>query len=179
MDFSQSYNEIRDDIIELFKAAFSASEGEEEGRLIAGLVSEIFATADDEDIFVFTAWDSGALAGCTIFTRLDYDQDDRTVFMLSPVAVATDRQGKGIGQDLLNFGLKAIRDRGVDVAITYGDPNYYSKVGFVQVTARQAQPPMKLQYPEGWLVQSLSSDHFDPLTGPSRCVKAFSNPAYW
>lgn len=179
MDFSQSYSNSRDEIIELFKATFTASEGEDEGKLIAGLVTGIFTTTKDEDIFVFTAWDNGTLVGSIIFTRLNYIQDDRTVFMLSPVAVATDRQGQGIGQELLNFGLNKIRDHSVDVAITYGDPNYYSKVGFMQVTEQQAQPPLKPQYPEGWLAQSLSSAHFEPLRGPSRCVEAFNNSEYW
>ena len=179
MDFSQGHSDSRDEIIELFKATFTASEGKDEGKLIAGLVSDIFATTKGKDIFVFTAWDNGTLTGSIIFSRLDYDQDDRTVFMLSPVAVAMNRQGQGIGQKLLNFGLNEIRSQSVDVAITYGDPNYYSKVGFLQITERQAQSPLKLQYPEGWLAQSLSSDRFDPLSGPSRCVEAFNNSVYW
>lgn len=179
MEFSEDHVGRQKDIIDLFHATFTASEGDEEGRLIADLVAGIFSTSADGDVVVFTARAENTLTGCIFFTRLRYEDDNRTVFLLAPVAVATGYQGQGIGQRLLTHGLDAMRLRGVDVVLTYGDPNYYSKVGFQNITQEDAQPPLKLQYPEGWLAQSLSSDHFETLVGPSRCVDAFNNPAYW
>ncbi|GAA4216566.1 hypothetical protein [Sagittula marina] len=50
-------------------------------------------------------------------------EDDRTAFMLSPAAVATGRQGEGIGQALFPYGTNNLRKDGVDVIVTYGDPD--------------------------------------------------------
>ena len=62
---------------------------------------------------------------------------------------------------------------------TYGDPNYYSKVGFKPITEKLIKAPLKLSYPEGWLAQSLVSDEIQPITGNSYCVEAFNKPRIW
>ena len=179
MEFSNRYKTQTDKIISLFGATFADSEGNAEGKLIAGLVKDLLVTTKDEEIYVFSTWADEMLVGCIIFSRLSYEEDPRQVFILSPVAVETSQQGKGIGQELLKYGLKEIQKHGIDVAITYGDPNYYSKVGFTQITEHVAQPPLALNYPNGWLAQPLSGMHLDPLKGPSRCVPALNNPVYW
>ena len=179
MEFSSDYKDRTDEIIDLFRATFNSSEGANEGSLIADLVKDFFRTTKDSDLFVFSAWVEDSLAGCIIFSRLSFEQDDHTVFLLSPVAVETSKQGQGVGQELLKYGLNEIRKSGVDVAVTYGDPNYYSKVGFMQVTEQEIQAPLKLQFPQGWLAQSLTSEKLVPLVGSSRCVDALNSPGYW
>ncbi|TMV09971.1 N-acetyltransferase [Ruegeria sediminis] len=179
MDFTTSYTDRMSEIIDLFRSTFTSSEGAEEGELIGNLVAEMFATVDAADITVISALEGNAIAGTIIFTRMSYPEDERTVFILSPMAVATTRQGKGLGQKLLSFGLNTLRDDGVDVALTYGDISFYSKVGFARITETVAQPPLPLKYPEGWLGQSLTGGPLDPLQGPSRCVEALDNPALW
>lgn len=179
MDFTSDYKDRTDEIIALFAATFSASEGPDEGRLIGELVAKLIAKTPDDDLFVFSALDDGALAGCILSTRPTYAEDGRTVFLVAPVAVETGRQGRGLGQSLLRFDLDELRRRGVDVAVTYGDPNYYCRVGFRTVSEEQARAPLTLSQPEGWLAQSLTERPLDPLRGPSRCVAAFDNPDYW
>jgi putative acetyltransferase len=39
--------------------------------------------------------------------------------------------------------------------------------------------PFSLQHPEGWLGQSLNGAPMAPLKGPSHCVEAFNDPAFW
>lgn len=179
MKFSSAYRGHTTGIISLFRAVFAASEGEAEGDLIAGLVRDIFTKTPEQDLFVYSAWDDGTLTGCIIFSRLRYAQDSRTVFILSPVAVATSRQRQGIGQALLKHGLSEIRKQGADVAVTYGDPAYYSKVGFRQITEAEAAAPVPLRFPEGWLAQPLNGGELAPLRGPSMCIEALNNPVYW
>ena len=70
-------------------------------------------------------------------------------------------------------------ENGVELAFTYGDINFYAKVGFSQITEELVKAPHKLGYPEGWLAQSLVSDTIEPITGPSSCVEAFNNPELW
>jgi putative acetyltransferase len=179
MEYSDVYKGRENEIVALFRDTFTASEGAEEGAVIGKLVTEFFATTREGDIWVFTAWEDGALAGAIIFSRLRYDQDDRSVFILAPVAVKTILQGRGIGQRLLTYGLNEIRKHGIDVAMTYGDPNYYTKVGFVPITEDQARAPLRLSFPHGWMAQSLTDRPLDPLKGPSHCVDALNSPDYW
>ncbi|MBY6055069.1 N-acetyltransferase [Leisingera daeponensis] len=179
MQFSADYSGRLPEIAEHFRAVFSASEGDSEGDLIAALVQEMFASTADPDLSAFTALKDGSIAGCILFTRLSYEQDSRTVFLLSPVAVRTQRQGQGIGQVLIRHGLTAMRQHGADVAVTYGDPSYYGKTGFRQITESQAAAPLPLSHPHGWQAQSLTGAELAPLRGPSCCVPALNNPVYW
>ena len=84
-----------------------------------------------------------------------------------------------IGQKLIEYGLKQLQTEGIDVAVTYGDPGYYTKSGFVLVSEDQLPAPYNLQYPEGWLAQSLTKEPVPHLDGPCQCVKAYQSPQYW
>lgn len=168
-----------EDFVALFARTFADSEGEAEGCLIGALVRDLLNTTPEADLWVFSAREDGALAGCIMFTPLRFDEDTRRVYLLSPVAVATGRQGQGIGQALLRHGLDALRADGADVAVTYGDPGYYGRVGFGPVAAEDVRPPLPLSQPEGWLAQSLTDRPLTPLKGPSRCVAALDDPGYW
>lgn len=179
MEFTESYTGRAGEITALFRSTFSDSEGAAEGELVAALAANLISKTAEHDIFVFTALEGGRTIGSTIFTRLHYLEDDRVVFLLSPVAVATRHQRKGVGQALIKFGLNALRAHGVGVVMTYGDINFYAKVGFAQVGQDVARPPLALQYPEGWLGQSLDNPRLEPIKGPSTCVEALSNQAYW
>ncbi len=179
MEFSTGPGGREREIIDLLAATFTASDGAEEGALIGDLMRNLLVTTADADIQVYTAREERSVIGAAVFSRLTYDLDDRTVFVLGPVAVLTSRQGEGIGQRLLVHSLAELRKHGVDIAVTYGDPNFYSKVGFRPITEEFAEAPFKLKHPEGWLGQSLTDRKMTPLAGPSRCVEAFRRPDYW
>jgi len=171
----------RDDarpIEDLFRAAFSASEGEKEGALIGELVRAMIETTPSSDCFGLVAEDAGRRVGAILFSRLQY-QEDVEVFLLAPVAVATDRHGEGIGQDLIGTGLQVLKDRGIPLVVTYGDPAFYVKVGFRPVSQDTLPPPLDLSQPEGWLAQSLTDSELPRLRGPSTCVPAFNDPVFW
>jgi predicted N-acetyltransferase YhbS len=179
MEFLTGHKGREAEIIDFFTGTFTASEAEEEGALIGQLVRDLLGGTAEKDLFVFTAEEGGAIIGGIVFSRLTYEQDERTVFVLGPVAVAPDRQGKGIGQRLLTHGLAALRSAGVDIVVTYGDPGYYAKVGFMPISEADAPAPFPLKHPEGWLGQSLTDRVMTPLRGPSRCVGALNDPVFW
>ena len=104
---------------------------------------------------------------------------DLEAFILSPVAIDTDYQKKGIGQKLILFGIDYLKQKQIALLFTYGDPNYYKKVGFQQVSETVIKAPLKLTYPEGWLAQSLVKDVIEPIEGPSTCVNALNHQHYW
>ena len=179
IQFIQGHGQNAAGIEALFVAVFTASEGAAEGQLIGSLVHDLVLNTPENDRYVFSAVEEGELLGCIILSRLRYEQDDRQVFVLSPVAVGTDRQKGGIGQALIAHGLAHMRAAGVDFVVTYGDPNYYSKTGFQPMSQAFAQPPLPLSHPHGWLGQCLAQVDGGPLRGPSRCVAALNRPELW
>ncbi|MDY6978460.1 MAG: N-acetyltransferase [Pseudomonadota bacterium] len=166
------------EIKQLFEDVFAESEGPEEGRLISGLVLDLLNTTKSQDIFGFVAREGEKITCGLFFTRLHFDGPIEA-FILSPVAVKTECQGKGIGKKLINYGLEQLRDKGVKLVFTYGDPAFYSKVGFKQITEEVVQAPLPLSQPEGWLCQSLDGDEIKPVSGRPRCVEALNKPEYW
>lgn len=179
MDFSTDYASYATDIAELFRATFEASEGAEEGALIGDLARRLMSETSADDLRVFIALQDSVPVGSIMFSRLSYEGDTRTVFMMAPVAVATGWQGRGIGQKLIRHGVDALRREGVDIAVTYGDPNFYGQVGFAPVSEADVPAPHVLQHPHGWLAQSLTKAPITPLTGPAYCVDAFNDPDLW
>jgi predicted N-acetyltransferase YhbS len=179
MEFSTQYEGQVARITELFRATFSAAEGVTEGAVIGGLVQNLLTETSPEDIHVFTALKDGALVAGVIITRLAYAHDARKVFLLSPMAVASDSQGQGIGQALLQHVLDKLREAGVDILMTFGDPRFYGKLGFTVVGEEDARPPLPLSQPHGWLGQSLQGSGLTPLQGPSTCVAALNNQHFW
>lgn len=178
MDFSHQFAGQEDALVTLFRDTFTASEGEDEGRMIGKLAHGLLTGTRREDLHVFTAMQGETLKGCIIFSRLSFDADPRKVFVLGPVAVIPDSQRQGIGLSLLRHGLAQLPGHGVDIAITYGDPAYYGKVGFLPIRQEDISAPYPLQYPHGWLGQSLNGSPL-VLSGPSRCVTALDDPHYW
>ena len=162
----------------LFTSVFSDAEGQSEGELIGDLSKEIMTSTDTQDLYGFVAMENKKIIGSILFTRLTF-QNGINAFLLSPVAIHTSHQGKGIGQKLICFGINHLKKNEVSMVFTYGDPSFYSKVGFNQITEKTAKAPFKLSQPEGWLAQSLVSDEIKPIAGNSSCVVAFNKPEIW
>ncbi|MEM7546129.1 MAG: N-acetyltransferase [Pseudomonadota bacterium] len=179
MLFRKGFAGQKDAIRTLFADTFTASEGAAEGALIGDLVRDLMATTPADDLRLWSVHEGDALLGAVIFSRLLYPEDARTVFILSPVAVKTAHQGKGIGHALITHGLDDLRGAGVDYATTYGDPAYYVRVGFHPIDEDFAKAPLTLSMPQGWLGQPLSGGAGQPLIGPSRCVPALNRPELW
>lgn len=168
----------QNEVTTLFTSVFTSSEGEEEGRLIGNLVSELSSVIDDREVVCFGTYENESIVGAIFFTRLRFKKTIQ-VYMLAPVAVSTEHQGEGVGQAIINHGLNELKSRSVAVAITYGDPAYYSKVGFRALSESVIKAPVKLSMPEGWLGQSLTGKPIPIINERPTCVKEFTDPAYW
>jgi putative acetyltransferase len=166
------------EIKQLFEDVFTDSEGVAEGTLIANLVVDLISSTQDQDIVGFVAKDENKIIGSIFFTRLSFGAPI-VAFILAPVAVRTEYQGKGIGQKLINFGIEKMKGNGTELVFTYGDPNFYSKVGFESITEEIVKAPLELTYPEGWLCQSLTGNEISPIAEKPRCVAALNKPEYW
>ncbi|MEA5465281.1 GNAT family N-acetyltransferase [Leptothoe sp. PORK10 BA2] len=98
------------EVEELFTSVFTTSEGEEEGQLIGNLSSQLASNIDNNAIICFGAYENEMLIGSIFFTLLQFSKSIQ-VYMLAPVAVSAEQQGKGIGQALINYGLNELKKR--------------------------------------------------------------------
>lgn len=178
MELSPYKSRNIEEIKQLFTKVFSDSEGQTEGVLIGNLTYDIMTGTDAQDLYGFVATENQQIIGSIFFTKLSFE-NGVNAFLLSPVAIDTSCQGKGIGQKLINFGINHLKENAVRIVFTYGDPNFYSKVGFIPIGENIAKAPLTLTYPEGWLGQSLVSEEIEPITGNSSCVEAFNKPEIW
>lgn len=178
MKYSLFNSSDAQEVIELFKNVFSASEGESEGQIIGGLVSNLISKTRPQDLFGCVAIDNGCIVGCIFFSRFIVP-NGQVAFILSPVAISTGVQGSGIGQQLITYGLDHLRALNVSLAFTYGDPAFYSKTGFEQIAENVVKAPFPLSQPIGWLAQSLDGMPIQVMQGATECVGALSDPKYW
>nr|WP_216604776.1 N-acetyltransferase [Vibrio chagasii] len=183
MKFRQYDSSEIETITQLFTQTFTDSEGKNEGKTVGKLANDLLTTTDPTELLCFVAEDDSIesdskVLGAIIFTPLTFD-DETKACLLSPVAVSTQVQKRGIGQQLINFGLQTLKEQGVELAVTYGDPSYYSRVGFDQITVEQIPAPFDLSYPHGWIAQSLNGGEIKVASEQSSCVEALAHAQYW
>ena len=166
------------EIIRFFTDVFSNSEGQKEGRVIGSLVTDLINETDSKQLLGYVGSLEGEVIGCIFFSCLKL-LSGKNAYILSPVAISSEMQGKGLGQQLINFGIQQLKDRGVDLVFTYGDSDFYSKVGFVKITEDAVKAPWALTYPEGWLAQSLNDEGITKEIGVAQCVDALNKKEYW
>ena len=183
MKFRQYDSSEIETITQLFTQTFTDSEGENEGKTVGKLANDLLTTTAPAVRLCFVAEDDSiesdsTIVGAIIFTSLSLD-DETKAYLLSPVAVSTLVQKRGIGQKLINFGLQTLKEQGVELAVTYGDPRYYSRVGFEPITVEQIPAPFELSYPHGWLAQSLIGSEIKVASQQSSCVEGLAYAEYW
>ena len=178
MELSEYRSRDIDEIKQLYTKVFTDSQGQSEGIIVGNLAYDLMVSINTNDLYGFTATENKIIIGCILFSRLVFERNINA-FLLSPVAIHTNYQGKGIGKKLIDFGINCLKEDGVELVFTYGDPDFYSKVGFISIAENIVKAPLKLTYPEGWLGQSLVGDKIDPIEGNTYCAKPFNNPELW
>lgn len=63
------------------------------------------------------------------------------VLVLSPLSVAPEQQGRGVGAALVAYAIRAAADLGAPVLFLEGDPGYYARLGFEPASAHGFTPP--------------------------------------
>jgi putative acetyltransferase len=120
-------------IAEVVSAAFGRAD---EADLVARL------RADEDALFELVAEDDGAILGHIFFSRL---WADRTGLYgaLAPLAVRPERQGQGLGSNLVRTSLECAREFGCQGLLVLGDPAYYGRFGFSADAAAQVIAPFR------------------------------------
>lgn len=112
------------------------------------------------------------IVGHLLFSRMSIETKNGPVsaVALAPVAVLPDRQRQGIGGQLIRYGLELLRERGEQIAIVLGHPDYYPRFGFSTQKARALESPFP---PEAFMALELSSDALEGIRGRVRYPAAF------
>ena len=167
-------------LVALYTASFTASDGPDEGQAVGALVRDILAQCLPDGAMVYQTTDATGLRAAVLFTPLVYGAGGGPrAMLLSPMAVTTDFQRQGLGQSLLAVALADLRAQGVDLVLTYGDPAFYGKSGFLPADPATLPAPYPLSMPQGWQGVALAGGSLPALQGPCRCVAPFENPAMW
>ncbi len=166
------------EVVTVFADTFTASEGEEEGRVIRKLTQDLVDAEDGQQVFGFVAVDQQQLAGGIFFSSVSYADRD-PIWLLAPVAVHPEFQGSGVGSRLIRHGLDELRSQSKVITITYGDPSYYKRFGYEPITESLIAAPHPLSLPHGWLGQTLDGSALPRITERGQCVPGFDHPEYW
>lgn len=111
-------------------AEFSAPSVEADGAPgEATLVGWLRESASFDPRFALVAVEDGVVVGHVMATWGDLG--GVPVLGLGPLSVEPERQGAGVGAQLMRAVLAAARDAGERVVVLLGDPDYYTRFGFV------------------------------------------------
>ena len=167
------------EVVQLFYNTFKESENESEAEIVSGLVRKYLQDFPREDLKGYVAMEDGEILGCVFFSQLYFPNSKSKVFILSPMAVKTECHGKGIGKALISYAHSALIKADVNLTMTYGDINFYSKAGYQQISESQISAPMPLTYPEGWLANCLNGKSPLAIPGIPYCIPELQDENVW
>ena len=75
----------------------------------------------------------GAVVGHIGFSPAWIDDEDCEWYVLGPVGVLPEEQGKGAGSALVRAGLEMLRELGAQGCVLVGEPAFYGRFGFHRI----------------------------------------------
>ena len=112
------------------------------------------------------------VVGHILFSRMWIDTADQSVaaVALAPVAVLPAHQRRGIGGALIDSGLAHLRDRGEEIVIVLGHPEYYQRFGFSTERAEGLESPFPRH---AYMAMELRGGALAGIRGKVRYAAAF------
>ena len=175
MKIRESVENDKNAIRKVHLNAFDKSEGETVSQLAIDLLEDKTALP----ILSLVAEQDNEIVGNVIFSSVNIEGvDGVSAYILAPLAVKRLAQRSGIGTQLINKGLETLKERGAEIVLVYGDPDYYMRTGFK--AEHDLKPPHKLKYPEeAWMAQELVEDILTKTQGMVQCASSLNSPDYW
>ena len=176
MQIRESVENDKDTIRTAHQNAFGEPEGEAVSQLAIDLLED---KTTAQPILSLVAEQNNEIVGNIIFSPVNIKGfKGVSAYILAPLAVTKNNQGKGIGTQLINKGLEILKERGAEIVLVYGDPNYYMRTGFK--ADHDLKPPNKLKYPEeAWMAQELVENILIKTHGMVQCASSLNSPEYW
>jgi len=155
----------------------------DQGAEIAKLVTGLFKDSTAFPLLSLVAEDGNRLTGHILFTKVDIHPVENPVSarILAPLAILPGEQNMGIGQKLINEGLKVLKQSNVDLVFVLGHPEYYPKCGFEPAGEKgfAAPYPIPEENAPAWMVQQLNGDMIGKIKGTVKCARVLDQPEHW
>jgi len=167
-----------DDLRKIFSVHEQAFGGTEEARLTV----ELLADPSAQPVVSILAEEDGRSVSHVLFTRVRIQSaGDVAAAILAPLAVVPDRQGRGIGGELIKAGLNELAERGVALAFVLGHPGYYPRFGFqpAGIHGLPAPYPIPEEHAGAWMVRAFRDDILDMVHGRVACADTLDQEKYW
>jgi len=175
MKIRESVENDKKSIRKVHENAFDQSERDTVSQLAIDLLEDKTALP----ILSLVAERDNEIIGNVIFSSVNIEGvEGVSAYILAPLAVTRFAQRSGIGTQLINKGLEILKERGAEIVLVYGDPNYYMRIGFK--AGHNLKPPYKLKYPEeAWMAQELVEGTLSKTQGIVQCASSLNSPEYW
>jgi putative acetyltransferase len=125
----------------------------------ARLVEAIRASEEFLPELTLVAEDDERIVGHVMYSYSALEGSDAQLLQLSPLSVAPDRQGQGIGAALTRESLRLAEARGEPLVLVLGHPAYYPRFGFRPASTLGLLPPDP-DWSEAFMAVPLSA--YDP-----------------
>ena len=110
--------------------------GREHGPVVAGLVERIRASENYVPELALVAEDESGVVGHLMLSWVGLEGAVREkILNLTPMAVRSDRQRKGVGARIIRAALALAEDAGEPAVMVEGIPSYYPRFGFERASA--------------------------------------------
>jgi putative acetyltransferase len=126
----------------------------------ARLVEAIRASEEYVPELTLVAEEAGRIVGHVMYSYSTLDGSHTRLLQLSPLSVAPDRQGTGIGAALTRESLRLADERGEPLVLVLGHPTYYPRFGFRPASTFGLAPPNPEWPDEAFMAVPLSA--YDP-----------------
>ncbi|MCC6947441.1 MAG: N-acetyltransferase [Bradyrhizobiaceae bacterium] len=122
-------------------------------------------------VLSLVAEEDGRIAGHALYSRVTIEIGSESVpaLALAPLAVAPERQRRGIGSRLVREAHRRLAAQGEGMVFVVGDPAYYERLGFSKAAARPFQTPY-----DGPHVMALALNRGVSASGVVRYPAAFA-----
>ena len=161
-------------------AAFAA-DGTEEAESVSGLAVALLADPTARPCISLLAERDGAVVGSVLFTavRIDGPGVQPCAAILCPLAVVPAAQRSGVGEALIEAGVRMLREAEAELVFVLGDPRYYGRHGFGPAFPHGLPPDHEIAMPEAWQVRELVVGALARAEGVVRCAESLEDPAHW
>ncbi len=128
------------------------------------------------NVLSLVAQKNEAVIGHILFCRIQIKTAQKPIdaVSLSPVAVLPEFQSQGIGSQLVQHGLEALRRQGESIVTVLGHPEYYPRFGFRQAQDYHIECPYQVP-PAAWMLIELKPKALKGKKGIVVYPEAFNN----
>ncbi len=179
MKIRKSTESERNEILYIHSQAF----GEDKGPEIAKLVNDLLDDETAMPILTLVAVENDKLIGHILFTKAVVTGAENPISaqLLAPLAILLDEQKKGIGEKLINEGIRLLKESGTELVFVLGHLTYYPRCGFIPAGEKgfEAPYPIPEEHAGAWMVQELNGDVLKNNSGKVQCSKVLNEPQHW